>query len=115
MNEPYLYLLIKAVITLVFVLGLLAASLYAVRLYMGRKGMARNGGKPFVPVKVLTTSLLGQKKNLAIVEVAGEILVLGLTPNSISFLTKVEKAEAVEELRKLQGRKGLFNIFQGGF
>ena len=52
----------------------------------------------------------------AIVEVAGEVLVLGLTPQSITFLTKVEDAAAKEELRKLgeNRKRPLLGLLQGG-
>ncbi|MBI5901892.1 MAG: flagellar biosynthetic protein FliO [Deltaproteobacteria bacterium] len=114
MTESYSYLLIKAVLTLVFVLGVMGAALYAVRHYMRRSGSG-GGAKPSSPIKVLSTFFLGQKKNLAIVEVAGEVLVLGITPNSITCLTKVERNEAVQELKKLETSRAIpfFNIFKG--
>ncbi len=101
MTESYAYLLIKAVVTLAFVLVLLGASLYAFRYFMGRRGGA--GLKGFkVPIKVLTTSFLGPKRNLAIVDVAGELLVLGITPESITCLTKLDRPpEVLDELRRL--------------
>lgn len=113
----YTYLLIKAVITLVFLLGLFVLSVYAIRLYMGRKSTAGGAAEArnYSPVRVLFTSVLGAKKSLAIVEVAGEVLVLGVTPTSINFLTRIEDNMAVEELKKRGGRRrALLNIFQGG-
>jgi len=114
MTGSYAYLLVKAVLTLVFVLGLLGVSLYALKWYMAKGGKTASGRGPS-PVKVLFTAVLGQKKNLAIVEVAGEVIVLGITPNAISFLTKIEKNETIEELKKGNGRRGLLGLFQGGF
>ncbi|HAO93669.1 MAG: flagellar biosynthetic protein FliO [Deltaproteobacteria bacterium] len=113
MTGSYAYLLVKAVLTLVFVLGLLGVSLYALKWYMAKGGKTSSRGPS--PVKVLFTAVLGQKKNLAIVEVAGEVIVLGITPNAISFLTKIEKNETIEELKKGNGRRGLLGLFQGGF
>ncbi|MBI5491394.1 MAG: flagellar biosynthetic protein FliO [Deltaproteobacteria bacterium] len=111
MNEPYAYLLTKALLTLITVLGLMGLSLWAFRKSMG-KGGKLTGRKPGAPIKVVTTSFLGQKKNLAVVEVAGEMLVLGVTPTSINFLTKIESSQAKEELKKLKTRSGgLFNLF----
>ncbi|MFQ5736243.1 MAG: FliO/MopB family protein [Thermodesulfobacteriota bacterium] len=120
MTGSYTYLLIKALLTLVFVLGLLAMSVYAIRFFMNRRtdkggtgpGQGAKGG---APVKVLFTSFLGAKKNLAVVEVAGTVLVLGVTQSSISFLTKIEDEGAVEELKRHRARKNpLLGIFQGG-
>lgn len=114
MTDSYTYLLLKAVITLVFVLGLLGLSLYALKYYMNRAG--KQGTRLASPVRVLNTFFLGQKKNLAIVEVAGEVLVLGITPSAVTFLTRLEKGEAVEELKKTQGSRSrtILNLFNQG-
>lgn len=105
MNDSYMYLLVKAIITLGFVLGLMGASLYALKYYMGRKGGKAGSSRPGDPVKVLKTFFLGQKRNLTIVEVAGEVLVLGVTPTSVNLITKLERRESVEELRKISGSR----------
>lgn len=114
MMDSYMFLLIKSILTLVFVLGLLGASLYILKRYMGRKGAGENS-KPST-IRVVTTSFLGPKKNLAVVEVAGEMLVLGLTPTAITFLAKIEGREAVDELKKLKDSKHrpLLSLFQSG-
>lgn len=113
MTDSYSYLLIKAVLTLVFVLGIMGAVLYAVRYYMRRSGRG-GAAKASSPIRVLSTFFLGQKKNLAIVEVAGEILVLGITPNSITCLTRVDRAGASEELKKMEASRArpFFDIFK---
>ncbi len=114
MTEPYAYLLTKALLTLVTVLGLMGLSLWAFKRFMG-PGAKIAVKRPSAPIKVVTTSFLGQKKNLAVVDVAGEMIVLGVTPTSINFLTKIESPQAKEELKKLRSRNsGFLNIFQGG-
>lgn len=113
MNDQYLYLLVKAVVTLLFVLGLLGASLYALKYYMRKGG---NPSRPKAPVRVLNTFFLGQKRNLSVVEVAGEVLVLGITPTNITMLTKIEDPAAIDELRNSSGAraKGLLGLLQNG-
>jgi flagellar biogenesis protein FliO len=115
MTDSYLYLLVKSILTLLFVLGLMGAALYALRLYMGKSGKSATKGAK-APVRVITTAFMGPKRNIAVVEVAGEVLVLGLTPQSITFLTKVEDSGAKEELKKLgeNRKKPLFGLLQGG-
>lgn len=115
MTDSYLYLLVKSILTLLFVLGLMGAALYALKLYMKKSGTAQVKGMK-APVRVITTAFLGPKRNIAVVEVAGEVLVLGLTPQSITFLTKVEDAGAKEELKKLgeNRKRPLFGLLQGG-
>ncbi|MBI5587528.1 MAG: flagellar biosynthetic protein FliO [Deltaproteobacteria bacterium] len=104
MTDSYAYLLIKAIITLSFVLGLLGVSLYALKYYMNRSGKG-GSSRASSPVKVLNTFFLGQKKNLTIVEVAGEVMVLGVTPTTVTFLAKIEKKESLEELKRLNGSR----------
>ena len=115
MTDQYGYMLVKAVLTLAFVLGLIGVSLYALRYWMKKGGMA-GATKRRAPVRVLTTTFLGNKRNLTIVEVTGEILVLGITPTSITFLTKIEDPAAVEELRaiKTAGTGSILGLLNNG-
>ncbi|HBG46117.1 MAG TPA: flagellar biosynthetic protein FliO [Deltaproteobacteria bacterium] len=115
MNDSYMYLLVKSILTLVFILGLLGVALYALKRFMKGQAKGKNGAAAD-PIRVVATSFLGPKKNIAVVEVAGEMLVLGLTPTSITFLSRVEGTEAVEELRKLKDskRRPFLSILQGG-
>lgn len=111
MTDSYLYLLVRGVLTLVLVLGLMGISLYALKYFTRASKGGKNGA--FTPMKVLSTSFLGQKKNITIVDVAGEILVLGITQSSITFLTKIEEPQTKEELRKMNGAgtRPFLNIF----
>lgn len=115
MNGQYGYMLVKAVVTLSFVLGLVGLSLYALR-YWIRKGGQAGAGKRKSQVRVLNTAFLGNKKNISIVEAAGEILVLGITPTTITFLTKIEEPAVVEELKGLKnsGTGSLFGFLNNG-
>lgn len=111
MTDSYLYLLVRSLLTLVLVLGLMGILLYALKYFMRASKGGKNGA--FKPMKVLSTSFMGQKKNVAIVDVAGEILVLGITQSSITLLTKIEEPQAKEELRKMNGAgtRPFLNIF----
>ncbi len=71
---------------LLMTLGVLAVALGAGAYAM--KKMAARGGKKSqnTRIKVLTSHHLGPKKNLMIVQVAGETILLGVTDNSITML-----------------------------
>ena len=120
MNGSYSYHFVKAILTLSFVLGLLLVSVYAIRVYMNRRmGKDKSGATRRAfnasPVLVLHTSALGSKKNIAIVDVAGEVLVLGITPSSINMLAKIDGLDAIEALRKRHSAKRpFFSLLQGG-
>lgn len=80
--------LVKMISALAIVLGLMALTTYGVRRFLGpRLGVAGNG--PFM--KIQGSISLGVKKEIALIEVGGSFLVVGVTPNQISLLTRFEK------------------------
>ncbi|OGL61672.1 MAG: hypothetical protein A3J27_01645 [Candidatus Tectomicrobia bacterium RIFCSPLOWO2_12_FULL_69_37] len=64
----------------------------------GAKAAARLGAGGKV-VRTLHRVYLAPKQSIALVEVAGEILVIGVSGQSISMLTKIENQAAVAKLR----------------
>ena len=56
-------------------------------------------------VNVLGSGFLGPKKNIVLVEVAGEVLVLGMSQDHIALLTNITDPDKIEEI-KLSGGKG---------
>lgn len=77
---------VKMAVALGLLLSMLLAGAHLVRRY-GLKGRGLLGqGSSF---KVQATHYLGAKKSLAVVEVEGERLVLGVTPQSITLLARL--------------------------
>ena len=76
---------IKTVAMLFIVLGLLVLVLY----FMKRFLFLRRGAKGDVFIKVLSSLHLSPKERIEVIEISGERLVLGVTPGTISFLTKL--------------------------
>jgi len=60
--------------------------------------VSRFGGNGSI-VRTLHKTTLAPKKSLAVVEVAGEVLVLGISGQNIAMLTKIENADALERVR----------------
>ena len=80
--------LIKVISSLVFVLGMMVVTAYIARRFMGsRIGPWQSGDR----IRVLGTSYLGIKKQIALIQVGEEYLVLGVTPNHISLLTRMDE------------------------
>jgi len=50
-------------------------------------------------VKVLSSTYIGVKKSISLVEVPGAILVLGISGEAISLLSKIEDPETLEAIR----------------
>jgi len=62
-------------------------------------------------IKVITTSYLAPKKMISLVEVAGEILVLGHTDTQITMLSKVADQQTIHHLQSSQKGKGMGSPF----
>jgi flagellar protein FliO/FliZ len=76
---------LKAIAMLCIVLGLIIVVLYLMKRFLlsGRKAE----GNFFM--KTLTSMHLSPKQRIEVIEVLGEKIVVGITPGSISFLTKL--------------------------
>jgi flagellar protein FliO/FliZ len=75
-------------------------------LYTRVMGGGSRGGVDLV--KVVTSTPLGARKFIAVVNVADDFLVIGVTGETITCLSKVEDPAAVEKLRSADaiGRSG---------
>jgi len=115
MSESYAYHIIKMILALVIVLVVFGGGAYIFkRCVLGRmRGVGRLGGLNS-PVKVLSKSYLEPRKQIAIVDVAGEVLVLGITQTTMVCLTKLEDPAAIEAVRSrgARPRRSFVDIFQ---
>ncbi len=99
MTESYPYMLAKTVLMLGIVIAVMLLLLWVLKRYMNR-GVGRFGRSSSSPVKVLSTSFLGPKKSISIVDVAGEVLVLGITAENINCLATLDSADALKEINR---------------
>ena len=77
----------KMIMTLSLVLGLIFLLFSGFKKYV-LKNTVFGGGKL---IQVVSTNYLAPKKNISLVEVAGEILVLGISDQNISLLTSIRE------------------------
>jgi flagellar biogenesis protein FliO len=68
------------------------------------KNTVFGGGEKLV--NVLGSGFLGPKKNIVLVEVAGEVLVLGMSQDHIALLTSITDPEKIEEIKTTGGKGG---------
>ncbi len=110
MIDTFTYQVLKAVVSLLIVLVAMVGVLYVMRIFISRSWQKNQA----VPVRIITTAFIGQRKNIAIVDVAGELLVLGITPTSMVYLTRIERPEAIETLRRIDREKTrtFFNVLE---
>lgn len=83
------------------VLSLLFAAVYLVKKYPGKKKELAGQEER---IRVVTSTFLGPKKSIALVEVAGEKIVVGITATHITMLTKVGSDKYFEEVLKGQSK-----------
>lgn len=76
---------LKTIAMLLVVLGLLIMVLYVIKRFVVLKGKTKGE----LLIEVLSTHYLSPKARIEVVEISGEKIVLGITPGSIHFLTKL--------------------------
>ncbi|CCQ92017.1 exported hypothetical protein [Nitrospina gracilis 3/211] len=86
----------KMFYTLALVLGLMFLLFHVFKKYVWKNGVFGTENKP---IKVLSTGFLGPKKSIALVEVAGEVLVLGIANENISLLANVEDPDQIDRIK----------------
>ncbi len=79
--------IIKALIPLIFIVGLLYGVLFFVRKY---SVSAKGKGSSLIKIKVLSSQMLMPKRYISVVRVEDKILVLGVSEHSISLLKEMD-------------------------
>jgi flagellar protein FliO/FliZ len=87
---------LQMLMALGIVLGGLLGVFYLLKRYLKRD----SGGAQGQLIRVIASQFIGIKKNIALVEVPGTILVVGISNDKISLLTKIEDKEILEGLRQ---------------
>ena len=101
---------IKMFSALLLVLGIFLGTFYLLRRVMKRDG-ADPGKKN---IRVIDRNYIGVKKSVALVEVPGKVLVLGVTNDHISFLTQIDDPASIEQLKRVD-RAGTPTSFSSHF
>ncbi len=97
--------------TLFVILAVSLIAFYFAKNYFFKGTWALNKEKL---INVIVTNPIGAKKAISLVEVAGEILVLGVSNNQISMLTRIEDTETIQKLKQYKNRFQKTNPL-GGF
>jgi len=98
---PYI---VKIVSALAIVVGVMIITVYFVKKIMNKAG-GRMSDEELI--KILSTKYIGPKNSIMIVEVAGNVMILGLSNNRLSYLKSIDNEASLERLRPLQdGRTG---------
>ena len=85
----------QMLIALGIVLGGLLLLFWVAKRYLKKNP----GGSNQQLIKVIANQYVGIKKNIALIQVPGSVLVVGLTNDNISLLTKIEDQQILETIR----------------
>jgi len=87
---------LQILMALGIVLGGLLGVFYMLKRYLKRDA----GGAGGKLIRVVASQYVGIKKNIALVEVPGAMLVVGISNDKISLLTKIDDKEVLAGLRQ---------------
>jgi len=93
---------IRMISSLALVIGIFLIGAFLLRKKLLGKGVAGSGNL----IKVLERGYIDVKKSIAIVDVAGEILVVGTCEGGITMLTKLENNESIARVMSGQKKGG---------
>ena len=85
-------------------LGVVLGGLIVVFYFMKRFLKRDVGGSNEALIKVIASQYIGIKKNISLVEIPGSILVVGVSNDNISMLTKIEDKVVLDDLRQENSR-----------
>ncbi len=107
MNSPNLFpFFLKIISALAITLGIMLISMYLLK-----KAMKRTGGINDGLMKILSTQYLGPKNSIMLIDVLGDILVIGISNNQISLLTKIVDHSSLEQLKSIQRQEAKTPLF----
>ncbi|MBE9580206.1 MAG: flagellar biosynthetic protein FliO [Proteobacteria bacterium] len=98
---------LKTLAMLCIVIGVLILVLFLMKRFL----YLRNGSGQGQLIKMLSSYHVTPKERIALIDVAGEKLVIGITPANITCLAKIATSEALERIegvKPLQAGRGLF-------
>ena len=101
---------IKMFSALLLVLGVFLGTFYLLRRVM-KRDVANPGKKN---IRIIDRNYIGVKKSVALVEVPGKVLVLGVTNDHISLLTQIDDPTSLEQLKGVD-RAGDHTSFSSHF
>ena len=92
---------IKMMSALGIVLACMFVAFYFMKRFMNRDTVSSKAKL----IKVLANTYIGVKKSVSLIEVPGSVLVVGITNDKISLLTKIEDKEVLESICLSDERK----------
>lgn len=106
--ESYGWLIFKTI----FIIGLLLGGFYYFFRFVTKKAGLQLLGQDVI--QVLSVAPLGQNKFIQVVDLAGRVLVIGVTDSTISVITEIKEKDEIDRIRLLSSRS-MPAVTGGGF
>lgn len=87
------------IIKMIIILGIMVGGFYYFFKFVSKKTGINVHGEDMI--QILASSAVGQNKYIQIIDVAGSILVLGITDGNINLITEITNREQIEHIRIL--------------
>ena len=98
-SVSFVWSFFKMLAALAIVIAMMIGTAYVVKKYFYRSPK-RIDGNPMIDI--LSTRYLGPKNSILLVDVLGQVILLGVSTNQISTLGTISDLEALENLKKLR-------------
>jgi flagellar protein FliO/FliZ len=95
---------IKMLFALAVVLGLMIASAYVLKRIISHTPAGIDNGSA---INILMTRYLGPKQSIMMIEVLGEMLVVGVSSGQMNLLTKISDPALIERMRAIHKAQSL--------
>jgi flagellar biosynthetic protein FliO len=90
---------LKMLAALTIVLGLMIGAMYVLKRFLLQATPGMDDGPT---IRVLATRYLGPKNSIMLIDVLGQLIVIGLSNHQMSLLTTISDSRAAENLLSLQ-------------
>ncbi len=84
---------------LTVIIAMMIGVMYLLKKYLYQSPAAINGN---TMIRIISTSYLSPKNSILLVEVLGQVILLGISYNQMSILGNITNHEALENLKNLQ-------------
>ena len=102
--------IIPTAIKMLTALGVVLGGMLVVYYFSKRLLKRQVGHSKGRMIKVLESSYIGVKKNISLVEIPGAILVLGISNDHISLLSKIENQEVINCCKEVDQEKEMLSF-----
>jgi flagellar biogenesis protein FliO len=88
--------MMETILKMMLFMGSLALVLFFCARMFKRLNTVKGNSLSGAGIKILTSKLIAPQKYISLIEIAGEVLALGITPQQVTFLTKIENRELLK-------------------